>query len=537
MSWTLAAGIVGGLGLFLFGIQMMASGMQKVAGDNLRRVLGILTGKPIMGVLTGMAVTVLVQSSSTVTAMLVGFVNAGLMTLPQAFSAVMGANIGTTITAQMVSFKLDVLALPAVGIGGLLNYFSKRRLHRYIGQVILGFGLLFAGIITMSNAVYILRESPFFLDMLVKFGQQPLLGILIAAFFTAVIQSSSAATGIIIALTLQEVITINIAIPLILGTNIGTCITAVLAGLGTSLAARRTALSHVLFNIFGVLIMLIILRPFTDLIIHTGDTVARQTANAHTLFNVFTTILVFPFFKHFVHLVNVIYPGENETVEFGPKYLDKRMLITPAVAIQGARQELIRMANVARDIVKEAVDMFYKGNLKNLPHIIQLEDLLDDLEKEITHYLQRLSQHSLTYKQTIAVSGVMNAANDMERIGDHAMNIAFLSETVIENKLSVSTAAKEEVLKMFHKVDEITASAIDAFSREDLRLAREVVQQDDLVDNMEKDLRKSHIDRINRNECIPESGVIYLDILSNLERIADHATNLAEVVTEEVIKE
>ncbi|HHU76343.1 MAG TPA: Na/Pi cotransporter family protein [Firmicutes bacterium] len=533
MSFALAAGIVGGLGLFLFGIQMMASGMQKVAGDNLRRVLGVLTGKPFMGVLTGAAVTVVIQSSSTTTAMLVGFVNAGLMTLPQAFSAIMGSNIGTTITAQMISFKLDFLALPAVGIGGLLNYFSKRKLHRYLGQVILGFGLLFTGIITMSNTVHVLRDNPLFLDMLVRFGQQPILGVLIAALFTAVIQSSSATTGIIIALSLQETITIATAIPLILGTNIGTCITAIIAGFGTSLSARRTALSHVIFNVFGVLIFLIFLKPFTAFILGTGGTIARQAANAHTLFNVFTTVLIFPFFKYFVQLVTFIYPGESVVVEFGSKYLDKRMLMTPAVAIQGARQELVRMANVARDSVREAVSMFDKGNLKSLSHILQLEELIDGLEKEITHYLQSLSQHSLTYRQTIVVSGIINAANDMERIGDHAVNIAFLSEAVIEDKLVITPVAKEEILTMFNKVDEITARAIDSFSREDRYLARDVVRQDDIVDNLEKSLRKSHIGRINRNECIPESGVIYLDILSNLERIADHATNLAEVVTGE----
>jgi phosphate:Na+ symporter len=232
-------------------------------------------------------------------------------------------------------------------------------------------------------------------------------------------------------------------------------------------------------------------------------------------------------------LVTFIYPGESVVVEFGSKYLDKRMLMTPAVAIQGARQELVRMANVARDSVREAVSMFDKGNLKSLSHILQLEELIDGLEKEITHYLQSLSQHSLTYRQTIVVSGIINAANDMERIGDHAVNIAFLSEAVIEDKLVITPVAKEEILTMFNKVDEITARAIDSFSREDRYLARDVVRQDDIVDNLEKSLRKSHIGRINRNECIPESGVIYLDILSNLERIADHATNLAEVVTGE----
>ena len=533
MGWAIAAGLIGGLGLFLFGIQIMASGMQKVAGDNLRRILGILTGKPAMGILTGLVVTMLLQSSSTTTAMLVGFVNAGLMTLSQAFSAIMGANIGTTITAQMVSFRLEVLALPAVGVGGLLNYFGKRKLHRYVGQVILGFGLLFTGIITMSEAVYPLRENAAFLNVLVRFGQTPLLGVLVSTIFTAVIQSSSAATGVIIALTMQNIIDINIAIPLILGTNVGTCITAVLASLGTSLPARRAALSHVIFNLCGVIIMLIFLQPFTSLVLLTSDITARQAANAHTIFNVFTTVIVFPFFKPFVKLVTFLSPGEDVSVDFGSKYLDQRMLITPAAAIQAARRELVRMAGIARDTVKEAINIFYKGSLKNLPHINQMEDVLDGLEKDITHYLQSLSQHSLTYKQTIVISGVMSAASDMERIGDHAMNIAFLAETVVESKLPVSPVAKEEVLKLYQTVDKITENAIDAFSREDLQLAVEVIKQDDIVDNMEKVLRKSHINRINANECIPESGVIYMDILSNLERIADHATNLAEVVTEE----
>lgn len=533
MGWHVALGMLGGLGLFLFGIQMMASGMQKAAGDRLRNILEILTGKPIIGIFTGILVTLLVQSSSTTTVMLVGFVNAGLMTLPQAVSAIMGANIGTTITAQIVSFKLDFLALPTIGAGALINFFGRRRLYRYLGQTILGFGLLFLGMVTMSQAMYPLRDNPLFLNLLVRFGEQPLLGILFSTLFTAAIQSSSGATGIIIALTMQDLLTIEAAIPLILGTNIGTCITAVLASMGTSLSARRAAFAHVLFNVLGVVIMFFFLKPFTALVVDTAATVSRQTANAHTLFNVLNTIIIFPFFRHFINFINYVVPGEDIGVELGPKYLDKRMLRTPAAAIEATRQELLRMANLAREMTREAIEVFVKGERKKIPHAIQVEELIDGLEKEINLYLQEMSQHSLTRQQTTLVAGLMSAANDLERIGDHAQNIVQLSEMVLDDRLPITSTAKEEVFSLYQKVDDMLGKAIKSFAEENTLLARDVIEQDDTIDEMERILRKRHIDRVNRKECVAAAGVIYLDILSNLERIADHATNLAQVVTGE----
>ncbi len=534
MSWWLvAAGMLGGLGLFLFGIQMMASGMQKLAGDKLRRILEILTGKPIIGVFTGILVTLLVQSSSTTTVMLVGFVNAGLMTLPQAVSAIMGSNIGTTITAQMVSFKLEFLALPTIGIGAMLNFFGRRRFHRYLGQSVLGFGLLFLGMITMSESMYPLRESPLFMDLLLRFGDQPLLAILMSALFTAAIQSSSGATGIIIALTLQDLITLQAAIPLILGTNIGTCITTVLASIGTSLPARKAAVAHVLFNVLGVAAILIVLNPFTDFIIDTGNNVARQTANAHTIFNVLNTVLVFPFFKYFIRLLNYIVPGEDVSVEIGSKYLDRRMLKTPAIATEAARQEVLRMASIARKMFRETIELFIKGDRKKIPQIYQQEDLLDGLETEINLYLQEMSQHSLTRHQTTVVAGLMSAANDLERIGDHAQNILQLTETVLDDRLQVSPTAREEAQNMHRIIDEMFEKATRALAQDNWDLAREVINQDDVIDEMERVYRKKHISRVNRKECVAVTGVIYLDVLSNQERIADHVTNLAQVVTEE----
>lgn len=523
----------GGLGLFLYSIQMMASGMQKVAGERLRHILEVLTGKPIVGVLTGIAVTVLVQSSSTTTVMLVGFVNAGLMSLAQAVSAIMGANIGTTITAQIVSFKFELLILPCIGVGGLLNFFGRRKLYRYLGQTILGLGLLFLGMQIMSEAMLPLRENAFFLNLLVRFSRQPLLGILCAALFTAVIQSSSAVTGIVVALTLQNILTLEAAIPLILGTNVGTCITAILASMGTSLSAKRAAFSHVLFNLCGVILALVFLKPFTALVLNTSPTVVRQVANAHTLFNVLNTIVIFPFFKYFVSFVQWAVPGEEPSLDLGPKYLDKRMLKAPAAAIEACRMELIRMANMSREMVKGAMEVFYKSNRKKIPQILQMEELVDGLEKEINVYLRELSQHSLNHQQSTIISGVMSAANDLERISDHACNIVYLSEMVIEDKLPVTAMAKEEIYSFFEEVDGMLGEAISALTGESVREAREVIQRDNVVDERERILRKNHIDRVNRRECLPQAGVVYLDILSNLERVADHAVNLAQMITGE----
>jgi len=533
LFWDIAFSTIGGLGLFLFGIQMMASGMQKAAGDSFRRILEVLTNKPVLGVMTGILVTILVQSSSTATVMVVGFANAGLMTLSQAISVIIGANIGTTVTAQIVSFKIGVIAFPAIGIGSLLNFFGRRRFQRYIGQTILGFGLLFLGMTTMSSGMSPLRELEAFHNMLMQFSVYPILGILAGAIFTALIQSSSAATGVIIALTLQDLVPFHAAVPLVLGTNVGTSITAILAGIGANVAARRAAVAHVLFNVIGVSLALILLNPFTELIVHTAITVPRQVANTHTAFNLFNTFVFIIFLKYFTRLVCYIIPGEDEKIEFGPKYLDSRILKTPAAAIGGAKKELLRMAGIAREMLGESMQVFLKNDLKRVKHIEQMEELIDGLEKEINVYLADLSQHSLTREQSQMVGSLMSAANDLERIGDHAENIMQLAEVKTEERLPFSATALDEITGFYNKVDSMLGRAIKAFESEDREASGLIVAEDDEVDEDEKTLRKRHIDRINAKKCYPSAGVIYLDLLSNLERVADHANNIAYLVLEE----
>ena len=533
MYWEIAAKTIGGLGLFLFGIQMMASGMQKAAGDRLRRILEILTNRPVIGVFTGVLVTLLVQSSSTTTVMVVGFANAGLMNLSQAISVIIGANIGTTVTAQIVSFNIKALALPAIGIGSILNFFGRRRFHRYVGQAALGFGLLFLGMTTMSEGMLPLRELESFRNILASFAVNPLLGVLCSAAFTALIQSSSAATGVIIAMTTQGLVSLESAVPLVLGTNIGTCITAMLASLGANVAARRAAVAHVLFNVVGVIFALIFIGYFAELIQDTASSVPRQVANTHTLFNILNTVVFMVFLKYFTRLVCLVVPGPEEHIDIGPKYLDPRMLKTPAAAISSSKKELLRMAGIARDIVGEAIQVLVNNDMKKARHIEQMEDLLDGLEKELNVYLAELSQHSLTKHQSTIVGGFMSAANDLERIGDHAKNILQLAEIRNDDRLSFSDQAIREIQLIYEKVAEMLVKSGIAFETEDKTLAQQVVKEDDAVDLFEKILRKKHIERINTKKCSPASGVIYLDVLSNLERIADHAINVAQVVIED----
>jgi len=532
LSYEIVFSALGGLGMFLFGMQMMASGLQKAAGDRFRRILEVLTNKPVLGVLTGVVVTLLVQSSSTVSVMVVGFANAGLMSLIQAISVIIGTNIGTTITAQVISFNIGVIAYPAIGIGALLNFFGRRKAHRYFGQAVLGFGLLFLGLSTMSGGLSPLRELETFHDLLVKFSIYPVLGVIFGAIFTALIQSSSAATGVIIALTIQNLIPLEAAVPLVLGTNIGTSITAVLAAIGANLSARRTAVAHVIFNVVGVAVVLIFIGPFTELVAQTASSVPRQVANVHTAFNLTSTIIFLLFIKQFAYIVCRIVPGEEYKVEYGPKFLDPRMLRTPAVAIGGVRQELLRMAGLAREMLHESLQVLRKKDLKRIKHIEQMEEILDSLETEVYTYLAELSQHSMTREQSIQVCSLMSAANDLERIGDHAENIMQLSEIMIEKGNSFSTTAVEEITAYYEQVDRMLEKTIEAFELNDSAIAEKVIEEDDLVDQREKDLRNKHIERINSQKCTPAAGVIYLDILSNLERVADHANNIADLVAE-----
>ncbi len=525
---NLGVGLLGGLGLFLYGLQLMADGLQKTAGDRLRRLLEILTSTPLIGVVVGTIVTILVQSSSATTVMVVGFVNAGLMTLKQAVSVIMGANIGTTVTAFMVSLKLTELALPAVGIGFILMLIGKRKTTRYIGQAILGFGLLFLGMKVMGDTMKPLKTYPFFTDLMLNFGSKPLLGVLVGAGFTALVQSSSATTGLVVAMASEGLLGLPAGLALILGSNIGTTITAMLASIGTQLSAKRAALAHLLFNIFGVTIFLVALRPFTNFVAGTANLVESQIANAHITFNLVNTVLLLPFISLFVKLVERLTPGEDHTERVGALYLDEHLLNTPSIALGQATRELVRMGKLAVGSMDDVYHAFSSNSTERLGAAAHKETAVNHLEEAIVTYLIKLSQRSLSTEQSARLNTLMSITNDFERIGDHSENIGELADYKAEHRLPFSNEAAQETDRMYNKVKGLVDKAIQILETGDVQQAQAIMAGENDIDFMEKTLRRQHMQRLNTGVCFPASGVVYLDFISNLERIADHANNIGE---------
>jgi len=527
MSFAMVVGLLGGLGIFLIGMQQMAEGLQKAAGDKLRRILEVFTSHPAVAVLTGAVITVLVQSSSTTTVMTVGFVNAGLMTLIQAVGVIMGANIGTTITAQIVSFDIYQLAFPLIALGAGLTVFARRRLVRHAGSAFVGFGLLLLGLSTMSEAVRPLRDYRPFTDTLVYLGRNPVLGVLAGALFTMLLQSSSATTGLVIAFATQGIIDLPTGLALTVGANVGTCITAALAAVGTSLSARRAAAAHFLFNFFGAVLFLAFRRPFTALVSHTAAVVTRQIANAHTLFNAANTLILLPLIRPFVKVVEAIIPGVEEEIIIRPKYLDPRMSHSPG-AVLAAEKEVVRMADVAVSMVEDAVSAFLTGDLKPINNLPQREELVNDLEKAITNYLTEQTQGRVDQGLSRRITYLLHVVNDVERVADHAVNISELAAYRVEHRVALSEAAVGEVTEMRDSVVRIFKQAMAALARGDAAGAKELIAQDDLIDDMERRFRMEHIRRLNDGICTTEAGILFLDLISNLERVADHANNIAE---------
>lgn len=530
MVANIVMGVIGGLGLFLLGMHMLSEGLHKVAGSRMRRFLELLTYNPLVAVLTGLTITAVISSSSATTVMVVGFVNAGLMTLTQAVGTIFGANIGTTVTGQLISFDIAGFALPAIALGVVLYVFVHKRLYQSIGESILGFGVLFLGLSIMGEAVAGVKSYPQVVQILAQFAQRPLLGMLAGLLFTAVIQSSAATTGVVIALVRNGVLALPGALAIILGSNVGTCVTAMLASIGTGLNARRTAVAHLMFNVIGAALFMIILKPFTGFIEMLSPVLPRQVAWAHTVFNVANTLLFLPFIRQFVALVTKLVPGEAEVFETGPIYLEKNLLASPALALSAAEREIARMADLTVEMFDDAMTMLFKNELSLKKNVQRNEEVVDELEQQITIYLADLAQKGLSEEQSHLLAGYLHAINDIERIGDHCDNLSDLIGEKIEDKYPFSESATEEVRDMYAKVRNMVTKAIASFKARNKALAREILVDDYEIDRLEKKLRQRHVTRINEGRCFPPSGVIFLDIIANFERIGDHSTNIAQTV-------
>lgn len=534
-------GIMGGLGLFLFGMNLMGEALEKAAGSKLKKIIELLTSNIFMGVLVGTLVTAVIQSSSATTVMVVGFVNAGIMTLPQAVGVIMGANIGTTVTAQLVSIDMNGLAPVALGIGIILYLFGGKPKTKHIAEVLIGFGILFTGMDFMKEAVQPLAEYEGFTNALLTFGKYPILGLLLGFGITAIIQSSSASMGMLVVLASQGLIPLNSALPILYGQNIGTCVTSLLSSIGASISARRAALIHLTFNIFGTIIFLLFLNKLVVAGVTYMDpnNVARQIANVHTIFNIASTLILLPFNKMMIKMSTRLIP-DNKTEDDDIKvikFIDDRMIETPSIALVNVEKETLRMGEKSKKSLDCAMKAIMEKSEEHISSTLKKEKSINELQKAILNYLLKLSKAPLNEESREIIDSLFNTVNDIERIGDHAENLAELAENSIKNDVTFSDHAKSELNDMYDKVVSTYTYALESMRTSNVDLACKVIKMEEQVDAMEKSCRLNHMRRLNNNMCSIDNGIIYLEVITNLERIGDHAVNIAQQVIAQSINE
>lgn len=532
---TILFEFIGGLGIFLLGIKFMGDGLQKSAGDRLRDILDKFTSNPFLGVLAGMIVTVLIQSSSGTTVLTVALVNAGFMTLRQAIGVIMGANIGTTVTAFIIGFNIGEYSLPIIAVGCFLLFFFNNQKVNIIGQTIFGFGALFFGLKLMSGGMAPLRELDFFHELTVSMSDNPLLGVTIGTVFTLIVQSSSATIGILQGLYAENAISLQAAIPVLFGDNIGTTITAILASIGASVAARRAAFTHVLFNLIGAVVFVLILQLFTQFVVFLQSSLhlnpEMTLAFAHGSFNIANTMIQFPFIGALAWVVTKLIPGEDVTIEYKPKHLDPLFIKqSSTVALSQAKAEIIRMGEYSVKGLEETSYYVMTQQEKHAEMSRQIEGALNSLDRAITNYLVEISSSTLSESESATHTALMDSVRDIERIGDHFENIIELMEYKISNKINLTELAHEDLHEMFDLTILTVQQAVKALEQTDREEALVVLQKEDQIDKMERKFRKKHIIRMNEGLCTGSAGIVFVDIISNLERIGDHAVNIAELV-------
>lgn len=524
--------LAGGLGLFLFGMNFMSQGLQKAAGAKLRSILTAISKNKYVAVLFGALFTAIIQSSGATTVMVVTFVNAGLMELTQAVGVIFGANIGTTITAQLVSFNLTAVAPVILFVGVVMFLFLKKPIFKKVGEVIIGFGALFMGISAMSGAMSQLNNYPFVINTLAKLTN-PVLAILTGLVITVIVQSSSVTVSILLLMAGQGLVGLSVCFYFILGCNIGSCTPAVMAAMDAKKEAKRAALIHVLFNVFGMIIISVMLiffmKPFTGFIqaISGGD-IRRSVANTDTFYKVFQTVIFLPLSTQFISLVTRLIPGKDAKHEgFVLQYITRNTLFSPTAAIVAAMQEISRMGRKAEHNLKLAREAFLDGDQDKIDQVYETEKYIDYLSHEITDYLVDVNQRQLPVSDSLKIGGLFHVVNDIERIGDHAENIADAAVRMKEQNIDFSKKATKEISEMFEKDERVILCALEMFENEDHSHMHEILRLEEEIDQMEIELQNSHIRRMGKGKCSPQAGLIFTDLVTGLERVADHATNIA----------
>lgn len=527
--------LLGGLGIFLLGIKIMGEGLQQTAGERLREILGKFTTNPLMGVLAGIIITLLLQSSSAAIVLTIGLVSAGFLTLRQAIGVIMGANIGTTFTAFIIGLDIGDYALPILALGAFCIVFFKKRRWRNIGSIIFGFGALFYGLELMGNGMKPLSHLDGFHELTLNLSETPILGVIMGTVLTVIVQSSSATVGIVQGLYSEGLIHLNIAVPILFGDNIGTTITTILATVGATIAAKRAALIHILFNVIGAAVFIILLNPFLLFLDIIQENLALKPeftiAMAHGTFNITNTILQLPFIGLLIWLATKLLPGEDTMIAQRARHLDTVFIQqSPAIALGQAKEEVLRMGKLAIEGLGEAHIFLKNGAPKHGENAYQIESVINHLDRQITDYLIQLSSSSLSKQESAEHTALMDTIRDIERIGDHFENLVELMDYKKANKVLITDSAMNDLDEMFKLTITTVIEAIEALDHNDKAVAEEVIKKEEQIDKMERQLRRQHIIRLSEGVCSAQAGIVYVDILSNLERIGDHAVNIAEAV-------
>ncbi len=529
---SMLIGLIGGLAIFLFGIKFGGRGLQKAAGGRLRDAVCKLTSNRFLGLITGVIVTVIIQSSSATTAMMVSFANAGIIHLSQALGVILGSDIGTTLTVQLIAFRIFDYALLFVILGFAL-FISKVERYSRFGQIIMGFGLLFFGMSVMASAVGPVKDHPAFAGFMLGVERSAWLAIITSAIFTAVIQSSAATIGLVLTFAFQRVISLEIAIPLVLGANIGTCITALLASLGGVAEGRRIAWAHTFFKVTGVVLLVPFLGPFTEFVRNTSPSLTRQIANAHSLFNIGAALVFIPFVKPWARLFKFLVKEEEVGVEtFKPVYLDPRVLDTPSLALGQATREVLRMADITYNVYSKAIDVFLKDDEALRERLVEEDDKIDALDEAITPYLTVLSQKEMTDREAERSVTLLFIVKNLELVGD------IVSKSLMDlalKKITVSPRFSPDALQRIHEyhkeIEKTFQMAIDSLASMDKKLAREVIERKSEMNILERELHKEHLAILQgRKEAVTETSTVYLDVISDLKRINSYASGIAYAV-------
>ena len=543
MEISVIVSLMGGLGLFLLGMKQMSDGLEKAAGAKMRSILEAVTTNRILGTLVGILFCAVIQSSSATTVMVVSFVNAGMMTLYQAAGVIMGANIGTTVTSQLVSFNLSAYAPVFLFIGVILTQFVKKDRVKKIGEVVLGFGVLFMGLSVMSGSMSSLKDSPQVAGMLGGLTN-PILGVVMGTIITAIIQSSSVTVSIVLLMAQQELLELPICFYIILGCNIGACMSAMLASLSGKKDAKRAALIHLFFNIIGTVIMYLVLTIAGGLVLDvilkiSGGNPGRCVANAHTLFKICQVIILLPFTKGIVRLTYLAVPGEERTEdsEYQLFYIGKTAMFSPTTAVIEAVMELEHMGALAYENLNRALDALIDLDQAKIDKVYAVEKQINFMNHAITDYLVKIGQMTLPIDDSKSIGALFHVVNDIERIGDHAENLADSARNRIAENISFSDAGLEELKEISTKVNKILEYSIDMFAHNTRKHMQDIITLENEIDEMERQFQKNHVERLTKNECTAASGMLFSDAISGFERVADHATNIAYALLEEAPEE